>query len=134
VLFVDIHQDNLFPPHSGGVCETGSGFTVNIPLSPGSGGERYLDVMDTAVYSALAAYKPELICVSAGFDAASGDLEANMELSPRDFGAMTERICAWADAFCGGRVFMTLEGGYRIESLSEAVGECVEVLRSWKQR
>jgi acetoin utilization deacetylase AcuC-like enzyme len=135
VFFIDIHQENLFPPKSGGADErgrnVGKGFTLNLPLPPGSGRTQYFDALD-AIYPALQSYRPELICVSAGFDAVSGDLEGNMELRPRDFGEMTSRICAWADIFCGGKVFMTLEGGYRVESVSESLSECIAVLRHGK--
>jgi acetoin utilization deacetylase AcuC-like enzyme len=137
VFFVDIHQDNLFPIQSGAADETGKnkgkGFTLNIPLPAGSTGVQYLDSMDAKIYPLLKAYKPELLCVSAGFDAVAGDLEGGMTLTPQDFGAMTERICTWADEFCGGSVFMTLEGGYRIESLSAALSECIGVLQNWRR-
>jgi acetoin utilization deacetylase AcuC-like enzyme len=135
VFFIDMHQENLFPCQSGGADEigsyTGRGFTLNIPLPPGSGRSQYLDCMYTRIYPALKAYKPQLLCVSSGFDAVAGDLEGGMSLSPQDFGVMTKIICAWADEFCEGKVFMILEGGYRIESVSEALVECIDVLRCW---
>jgi acetoin utilization deacetylase AcuC-like enzyme len=137
VFFIDIHQENLFPLESGGAHETGmyagKGFTLNIPIPPGGRGDHYLHIMDTVIYPALKSYNPQLLCVSCGFDAAADDLEGGMALEPQDFGAMTQKICAWADIFCEGNVFMVLEGGYRIESVSAALGECIAVLRTWRK-
>jgi acetoin utilization deacetylase AcuC-like enzyme len=134
VLFIDIHQESLFPPKSGTAEEQGrhkgKGFTLNIPLPAGSDGKQYLALMDHTLYPRLKAYKPQVICVSSGFDALEGDLEGSMRLTPKDFGAMTSKVCTWADELCGGKVFMTLEGGYRIEGLSAALGECLAVLRN----
>jgi acetoin utilization deacetylase AcuC-like enzyme len=137
VFFIDIHQENLFPPQSGTSEEQGknkgSGFTLNLPLPAGSEGSQYLALMDHTIYPLLKAYKPQVICVSSGFDALEGDLEGGMRLTPKDFGAMTRKVCTWADELCGGKVFMTLEGGYRIESLSAALKVCLAVLRNWRE-
>jgi acetoin utilization deacetylase AcuC-like enzyme len=137
VLFVDIHQDNLFPKNSGGAAEIGSrqgrGFSLNIPVPAGSGGKCYFDSMDNTIYPVLKAYKPQLICVSSGFDALQGDFEGNMALVPQDFGVLTRKVCLWADKFCEGKLFMAMEGGYYIENVSLAVQECLAVLKEWKE-
>jgi acetoin utilization deacetylase AcuC-like enzyme len=91
---------------------------------------QYLETLRTLVYPAVQKYQPDLICVSSGFDALDGDLEGNMALQPVDFAAMTDLVCDWADEFCGGKLLMTLEGGYRIETVSEALISCLTVLNN----
>ncbi|MDR2897355.1 MAG: histone deacetylase, partial [Spirochaetaceae bacterium] len=127
VLFIDLHQENLFPKNSGLPSDigagAGAGFTLNIPLPPRTRGSQptgfqtsnsqavglgYLEILQTVVYPAVQAYQPDLICVSSGFDALDGDLEGNMALQPADFAAMTALVCDWADEFCGGKLLMTL--------------------------
>jgi acetoin utilization deacetylase AcuC-like enzyme len=143
VFFIDLHQDDLFPKNSGLVSQTGSGrgegYTMNIPLSPQTGGYetscfRYLEILQTLVYPSVQQYKPDLICVSCGFDPLEGDLEGDMALQPADFVAMTDLVCDWADEFCGGKLLMTLEGGYRIETVSEALIQCLARLHNRRSR
>jgi acetoin utilization deacetylase AcuC-like enzyme len=133
VYVIDIHQDNLFPLNSGMVNETGKnagkGFTLNIPVPAGSDGNYYLDILNNKIYPVLKNYKPDLICISSGFDALKGDSESNMSLVPEDYQKMTKEVCRWADEWCGGRLFMLLEGGYNIDAVPKAVGECISVLR-----
>ncbi len=137
VFFIDLHQENLFPQNSGSPSDTGAGpgagFTLNIPLPPGTGGSEtsgfgYLETLRDRVYPAVKRYAPELICVSCGFDALEGDLEGNMAVQPYQFAAMTQLICDWADELCGGKLLMILEGGYRIESVSAALIPCLAIL------
>jgi acetoin utilization deacetylase AcuC-like enzyme len=89
VLFLSIHQDGNYPTHSGAVTETGSGagdgYTINVPLPPGSGSGAYRAAFDRVVRPALDAYKPQLVLVSAGFDAGYMDPLGHMMCSSEDF-------------------------------------------------
>ena len=73
------------------------------------------------VFPALQEFKPELILVSAGFDAQEADPLAELNWSTEDFSWLTERICKIASDCCGGRLVSTLEGGYDLEALAESV-------------
>jgi acetoin utilization deacetylase AcuC-like enzyme len=116
VLTISIHQDNVFPPNSGGLDERGEGsavgFALNIPLPPGTGDGGYLHVMDEVVIPAVRAFDPDLILVASGFDAGVMDPLARQMVTSAGFRAMTERVLDVAAACCGGRVVMSHEGGY----------------------
>jgi acetoin utilization deacetylase AcuC-like enzyme len=116
VLTISIHQDNVFPPNSGGLDEhgegSGVGFALNVPLPPGTGDGGYLHVMDEVVIPAVRAFDPDLILVASGFDAGVMDPLARQMVTSAGFRAMTERVLDVAAACCGGRVVMSHEGGY----------------------
>ena len=96
VLFVSVHEDSLYPLHSGLAEETGEGegesFTVNCPLPPGSGVGAYLAVLDRVVDPCLEAFEPELILVSSGFDAGALDPLGHMMLTSTFFGTAAKRL------------------------------------------
>ena len=94
---------------------------VNIPLPPGSSGILMREKYEMLVFPALQEFKPELILVSAGFDAHEADPLAELNWSTEDFSWLTERICKIASDCCGGRLVSTLEGGYDLEALAESV-------------
>ena len=94
---------------------------VNIPLSPGSSGVLMREKYEMLVFPALQEFKPELILVSAGFDAHEADPLAELNWSTEDFSWLTERICKIASDCCDGRLVSTLEGGYDLEALAESV-------------
>ncbi len=94
---------------------------VNIPLPPGSSGILMREKYEMLVFPALQEFKPELILVSAGFDAHEADPLAELNWSTEDFSWLTERICKIASNCCGGRLVSTLEGGYDLEALAESV-------------
>ena len=94
---------------------------VNIPLPPGSSGVLMREKYEMLVFPALQEFKPELILVSAGFDAHEADPLAELNWSTEDFSWLTERICKIASDCCGGRLVSTLEGGYDLEALAESV-------------
>ena len=94
---------------------------VNIPLSPGSSGVLMREKYEMLVFPALQEFKPELILVSAGFDAHEADPLAELNWSTEDFSWLTERICKIASDCCGGRLVSTLEGGYDLEALADSV-------------
>ena len=94
---------------------------VNIPLPPGSSGVLMREKYEMLVFPALKEFKPELILVSAGFDAHVSDPLAELNWLTEDFSWLTERICKIASDCCGGRLVSTLEGGYDLEALAESV-------------
>ena len=122
ILFVSLHQHpSTCYPGSGFEWEIGSGpgrgYTINLPFQPGSDDGDYLKVMGERVVPAVDEFRPELLLISAGFDAHQDDPLANMNLSEECFGAMTERLVEVANAHCGGRVVSALEGGYNLRAL-----------------
>lgn len=116
-------------PGSGRPDETGAYETIlNIPLSPGSGGAEMRAAYETQAFPRLRAFKPELIIISAGFDAHQDDPLANLNWSTGDFAWVTAELCKIADELCGGRIVSTLEGGYDLNALAQATRAHVEEL------
>lgn len=124
VLYISCHQAPFYPG-TGAASERGrgegEGFTVNVPMSAGGGQVEYLDVFDEVFGPALRDYKPELLLLSAGFDAHQSDPLAQMELTGTGYGLLAGRLRAWAEELCEGRSAWVLEGGYDLQSLSESV-------------
>jgi len=115
VFFASIQQWPFWPG-SGGPGD-GNETTLNVPLEAGSGDDVYLDAMERLVEPALAAFEPDLLLVSAGFDAAAGDLLGGMRVTADGFAEMTRRAQGLAP-----RVGFVLEGGYTVENLPALVG------------
>ncbi|MEO1107219.1 MAG: histone deacetylase family protein [Pseudomonadota bacterium] len=116
-------------PGSGRPDETGAYETiVNIPLAPGTGGSEMRAAYEALAFSPLRAFRPELIIISAGFDAHQDDPLANLNWSTEDFAWITAELCKIADEFCEGRIVSTLEGGYDLNALAEATRAHVEEL------
>lgn len=115
-VFLASIQQWPFWPGSGGPGD-GNETTLNVPLEAGSGDDAYLDAMERLVEPAIAAFGPELLLVSAGFDAAAGDLLGGMRVTEAGFAEMTRRAQALAP-----RVGFVLEGGYTVENLPALVG------------
>jgi acetoin utilization deacetylase AcuC-like enzyme len=129
VLFVSSHQMPLYPG-SGAAHETGAhGNVLNVPLQPNSSGADMRRIYEAQVFPALETYVPELILISAGFDAHRADPLANLNWSTEDFGWLTERICDVADTHCNGRIVSTLEGGYDLDALADSVLAHIQVLK-----
>jgi acetoin utilization deacetylase AcuC-like enzyme len=126
VLFISLHQHprTLFPgtgfEHERGIGP-GEGFTINIPFNPGSGDEEYLSAIERSVLPALESFRPEVLLISAGFDAHRDDPLANIELSDDCFEVMTALLAGAADRLCGGRLVSVLEGGYHLRALGRSV-------------
>lgn len=119
-LFVSSQQFPLWPG-TGRAEETGAhGQIVNLPLAPGSGGAEMRAAWEPAL-ARVAAFKPELILVSAGFDAHRDDPLANLRLVEPDFGWATEALMKVADRHAGGRLVSMLEGGYDLDALARSV-------------
>ncbi len=131
VLFVSLHQFPLYPG-TGALAEqgegAGEGSTVNFPLPPGCGDPEYAAVFEGVVAPILREFRPELILVSAGFDAHERDPLAQMRVSSDGFAWLARSLRALADDVCGGRVVLALEGGYDLDALGESVARVVETL------
>ncbi len=131
VYLLSLHQAPLFPG-TGGVGErgrgAGAGTVRNVPLPAGLEGPAYLAALDQALEGAAAEFDPDLILVSAGYDALAGDPLGGMGLEPDDFHALMTRVLAWADAACGGRVVAVLEGGYHPRRTGEAAVSTLRAL------
>jgi len=111
-LTISLHQDNVFPPDSGHVDETGVGTNVNVVLPPGCGIGAYRDAFARVVLPALRSFRPQLILVACGFDAACQDPLGAMILPPSEFANLTRMTMEAAADCCGGRLVLAHEGGY----------------------
>ena len=128
-LFISSHQMPLYPG-SGAASERGAhGQILNVPLREGSGGGAMRAAYEALVFPALEAWKPELILISAGFDAHADDPLAGLEWQAEDYAWLTGRICDVAEAHAGGRVVSALEGGYDLAALAASVAAHVGVLQ-----
>ena len=128
VFFCSSHQSPLWPG-TGRADEVGPhGTVLNIPLDPGTDGPVFRSKMEAQALPALAAFRPELLLISAGFDAHRDDPLAGLNLLEADFAWVTERLCALAAAQCGGRVVSCLEGGYDLDALARSAAAHVDVL------
>jgi acetoin utilization deacetylase AcuC-like enzyme len=121
VLFVSIHQWPFYPG-SGGPGE-GNATTLNVPLAAGAGDDEYLEHLEEVVEPAIRAFEPELLLVSAGFDAAASDPIGGMSVSEEGFRELGRRASGLAE-----RLALVLEGGYDVESLPLLVGASLEGL------
>ncbi len=133
VLFASLHQFPFYPG-TGALDEHGQGdglgATLNLPLPEACGDAEYGPLFDQVLTPTLLAFEPEIILVSAGFDAHERDPLGAMRVTTRGFGRLTERLCAIADETCGGRIVLALEGGYDLDALADSVAETVRVLAS----
>ena len=121
------HQYPCYPG-TGAAEERGAGNVVNAPLPPGSTGTEFRTAWDETILPALDAFAPELIIVSAGFDAHKADPLAQLRLETSDFGWITGRLMALARIHCGGRLVSLLEGGYDLDALAASAALHVRTL------
>lgn len=128
VLFASSHQSPLYPG-TGHEHETGAGNIHNAILAPESGSAAFRDVWEDQLLPAVDAFAPELLIISAGFDAHFRDPLAQLNLNEADFTWITEKLCDLADQHCGGRVVSTLEGGYDLEGLAASTAAHVACLK-----
>jgi acetoin utilization deacetylase AcuC-like enzyme len=130
VLFVSIHQWPLYPG-SGSASDVGEGegegFTVNLPVPAGTGDDAYLSLVDGVVAPLARDYRPELVLISAGYDAHRDDPLADCMLTEDGFSAMTHAIRRVADA-AGAPLGCVLEGGYALGALGRSVAATMEAL------
>jgi acetoin utilization deacetylase AcuC-like enzyme len=131
VLYCSLHQDPFYPgtgaaEQRGGPAAEGT--TVNVPLPAGTDGERWLQRFDDTVAPAVDAFAPDLLVVSAGFDAHRDDPLAELELQDGTYTSIAERITDLASRHAGGRSVWLLEGGYDLRALGECAARCLRVL------
>jgi acetoin utilization deacetylase AcuC-like enzyme len=131
VLFISSHQYPYYPG-TGAPGEIGSGsgkgFTVNLPLDAGATDADYDRVFQQIALPILRAYNPELVLISAGFDAHQNDPLAGMRLTTGQFGRLTAHIAAVADEVCAGRIVAITEGGYDLQALAASLDVAIGVL------
>jgi acetoin utilization deacetylase AcuC-like enzyme len=127
LLYASTHQSPLYPG-TGAASETGIGNIVNVPLRPGTSSAAFRAGVGARVLPALDAFEPELVLISAGFDAHAEDPLAQLMLEEADFVWVTERVLDIARRHAGGRVVSTLEGGYDLAALAKSAAAHVRVL------
>ena len=131
VLYVSLHQFPFYPG-TGAADEIGSGagqgFTVNLPLEVGAVDDDYRVAFSEVVVPVLRQYDPDLLLVSAGFDAHERDPLAGMRLTSAAFGAMTMELRKVAEECCEGRMVLMTEGGYDLRALTESLEAVIDAL------
>lgn len=124
VYYISIHQMPLFPG-TGAESEKGygrgKGYTLNIPMEPGNNDDDYLKAFEDIIIPGLEKYSPEILLISAGFDAHRADPLASIKLTTDFFGTMTKKLLNVAKKHCGGKIVAFLEGGYNLDALSGSV-------------
>ena len=120
VLYCSTHQMPLYPG-TGALNETGAGNIVNAPLAPQTGSETFRDAFETRVLPALEGFRPDLIIISAGFDAHHRDPLAEINLTEDDFDWATGKLMEQAGSHAGNRLVSLLEGGYDLHGLAFSV-------------
>jgi len=131
VLFFSLHQSPFYP--GGGLIEerghrAGTGHTVNLPLPAGLGDGAYRAAFDDILRPIAQRFRPDLVLVSAGFDAHRDDPLGGMEVSTEGFAALCGVVCDVADEHADGALALVLEGGYDLRALAGSVRGCVDVL------
>ncbi len=133
VLYFSTHQAPFYPA-TGGREETGrgagKGFTINVPLSSGCGDREIIAAFRKELLPKAEAFKPELILISAGFDAHRDDPLAGLVVTEEGFAALTRQVREIAEKFCAGRIVSVLEGGYHLQALGASVEAHLRALMS----
>ena len=128
VMYCSTHEMPLYPG-TGASSERGEhNNIVNAPLRAGDGGDKFRDAMTSVILPRLDGFKPDLMLISAGFDAHARDPLANLNLVEADFAWVTAQLMDRADRYCGGRIVSVLEGGYDLEGLAQSVAAHVTTL------
>ncbi len=127
VLYFSTHQFPFYPG-TGAIDEIGGGagrgFTVNVPLPAGCGDAEYLAAFDRVLLPVARAFAPDLVLVSAGYDAAEGDPLGSMRITPDGYARLTRRLLGLA----GGRVVLALEGGYNLDAIARSAEASLRAL------
>jgi acetoin utilization deacetylase AcuC-like enzyme len=134
VLFISIHQHpETCYPGTGFAWETGEGSavgsTLNIPMNPGATDSDYHTEFESKIIPKLDAFRPEILLISAGFDAHTDDPLAKVDLTEHGFEMMTKMLADVAKAHCRGQIVSTLEGGYHLGALSRSLVRHLKALR-----
>jgi acetoin utilization deacetylase AcuC-like enzyme len=127
LFFASTHQMPLYPG-TGALSERGVGNICNAPLRPGDGGSAFREAMSSRILPALKSFGPDLILISAGFDAHEDDPLANLRLKETDFEWATMQLAEVAHKHCHGRLVSMLEGGYDLAALGRSVSVHVKGL------
>ena len=128
LFFGSTHQSPLYPG-TGDQNERGvAGNVINVPLKPCAGSEEFRNAMENIVFPALREFSPDLLLISAGFDAHSDDPLASLNFIDDDYYWVTNKLCAIAAEYCQCRLVSTLEGGYHLESLGRSAAAHVAAL------
>jgi acetoin utilization deacetylase AcuC-like enzyme len=124
VLFCSVHQWPLYPG-TGAASERGAdrgaGYTINVPLAPGANDDAYMDVFDQVILPVANTFRPQIVLISAGFDAHANDPLGSMLVTEWGFGDLARRVVRVADDHADGRVVAFLEGGYDPPALAASV-------------
>ena len=127
LFYGSTHQMPLYPG-TGSVQETGAGNIFNAPLRAGDGSEQFREAMNSVILPALDVVAPDLVIISAGFDAHHRDPLGSLQLAEEDFAWITLKLMEAAEIHCGGRIVSVLEGGYDLQGLGASAGIHVQAL------
>ena len=129
VVYGSIHEYPLFPG-TGSKEENGIGNIFNAPIKSGTNGKEYLKIFENQILNPINKFKPEIILISAGFDAHKRDPLANINLESSDFFEITKMIVELSNTHCKGKIISFLEGGYDLTALTEGIKEHLNALNS----
>jgi len=132
VFYISFHQDPFTCyPGTGSASETGTGkgkgYTLNFPMPPGTGNQKYFEAMET-VEQEMEKFKPLFVLISAGFDAHMDDPFANINLTKKGYEGLTRKVKGIAEDHAEGKLVSMLEGGYNLQALGESVKTHIQVL------
>ncbi|MDP1773664.1 MAG: histone deacetylase family protein [Methylobacter sp.] len=127
VLYASSHEMPHYPG-TGHPSETGVGNIINVPLAAGDSGVEFKQKYNSIILPALKSFKPDLLLISAGFDAHKDDPLASILLVEEDFKWVTQELMSIADNCCKGRIISALEGGYNLKALAASVAVHVKAL------
>lgn len=130
VFYASVHQLPLWP-ETGAATEIGCGNILNAPVPPGASRQDWLCNWQDRIMTRLEAEKPDMLMISAGFDAHKDDPKGRQNLETEDYATITRDLLAYADRTCGGRVLSVLEGGYDIDASAAGARAHVETMASW---
>lgn len=128
VFYASTHQWPLYPG-TGLIADNIPGRILNIPMSAGDGSIRFREIYNNQILPAVRAFKPDLLMISAGFDAHKDDPLAQIELETEDFGWITAELVKIANECCEGKIVSVLEGGYNLAALSYSVSAHLTALK-----
>jgi acetoin utilization deacetylase AcuC-like enzyme len=127
LFFASTHQMPLYPG-TGAVTEAGVGNIFNAPLRPGDAGDRFREAFESRILPNLRNFRPDVVLISAGFDAHQDDPLANLRLVESDFEWATAKLAEIASQYAGGRLVSMLEGGYNLTALARSTAVHVKCL------
>jgi acetoin utilization deacetylase AcuC-like enzyme len=134
IFIFDTHHYGAYPG-TGSAAETGAGKAagtkLNVPMPPAAGDAQFLEAFKNRLVPAARKFKPDFILISAGFDGMEKDVLGQFDITPEGFAAMTRVVVDLANELCQGRIVSVLEGGYRLDGLSDSVVAHVQTLQKF---